>query len=69
MSRFYTLQVPRSYIIGTEDRVMPAGEWQLHPRMTKRLGHCRLIQMPGGHELVFSNPKGLADRIVVAGHD
>ena len=66
MKRFYTLQVPRSYIIGTEDCVMPPGEWQLHPRMTSRLGLFRLVQVPGGHELMFSNPKALADSIVAA---
>jgi pimeloyl-ACP methyl ester carboxylesterase len=69
MKKFYTLQVPRSYIIGTEDCVMPPGEWQFHPRMTSRLGLSRPVQMPGGHELMFSNPKGLADKIIVAGRD
>jgi hypothetical protein len=27
----------------------------------------RLAQMPGGHELIFSNPTGLADKIFEAG--
>jgi pimeloyl-ACP methyl ester carboxylesterase len=69
MKKFYTLQVPRSYIIGADDCAMPPGEWQLHPRMTSRLGLFRLVQMPGGHELMFSNPKGLMDSIIVAGRD
>ena len=69
LKKFQTLQIPRSYLIGTEDCSMPPGEWQLHPRMTSRLGIFRLVQMPGGHELMFSNPRGLADKIVEAGRD
>jgi hypothetical protein len=53
----------------SEDCAMPPGEWQLHPRMTSRLGLFRLVQMPGGHELMFSNPKGLTDSIIVASRD
>jgi pimeloyl-ACP methyl ester carboxylesterase len=67
--RFYTLEIPRSYLIGTEDTVMPPGEWGWHPRLSSRLGTYRLVQMPGSHELVFSNPVGLADKIVEAGRD
>lgn len=69
LKRFRTLRIPRSYLIGTEDGCMPPGEWQLHPRMTNRLGIFRLVQMPGGHELMYSNPTGLADKIVEAGRD
>jgi hypothetical protein len=29
----------------------------------------RPAQMPGGHELIFSNPTGLADKIFEAGRD
>ena len=28
-----------------------------------------LVQMPGGHEVIFSNPTGLADKIIEAGRD
>jgi pimeloyl-ACP methyl ester carboxylesterase len=69
MKKFYSLHLPRSYVVGTEDCAMPPGEWQLHPRMSSRLGVHRLVQMPGGHELMFSNPKGLADKLVEAGRD
>src|SRR4051794_34512987 len=48
MKKFHTLQTPRSYVRGTEDTVMPPGEWEFHPRMTSRLGVFRLLQMPGG---------------------
>jgi hypothetical protein len=69
MKKFYSLHLPRSYVVGTEDCVMPPGEWQLHSRMTSRLGVYRLVQLPGGHELMFSNPKGLADKLIEAGRD
>ena len=29
----------------------------------------RLIKMPGGHEVVFTNPEGLAEKIVQAGRE
>jgi hypothetical protein len=46
---------------------MPPGEWGWHPRLSSRLGTYRLVQMPGSHELMFSNPVGLADKIPEAG--
>ena len=69
LKRFYTLDIPRSYLLGTEDIALPPGEWGWHPRMTSRLGLHRFVQMPGGHELLFSNPNGLADRIIESGRD
>lgn len=69
LEKFHTLDTPRSYLLGTEDIALPPGEWGWHPRMTSRLGLYRLVQMPGGHELMFSNPHGLADKIIEAGRD
>ena len=66
---FETLTIPRSYLLGTEDTVMPPGEWGWHPRISSRLGIYRFVQMPGSHELVFSNPVGLAEKIIEAGRD
>jgi hypothetical protein len=37
--------------------------------MTARLGLYRLVRMPGGHELLFTNPEGLAEKIIEAGRD
>lgn len=64
LSKFYALDIPRSYILGSEDVGLP-----LHPMMTSRLGLYRFLQMPGGHELLFTNPYGLADKLVEAGRD
>ena len=69
LKRFYSLDVPKSYINCTEDIALPPGEWGWHPRMSNRLGLYRLVQMPGSHEVMFTNPSGLAERIVEAGRD
>ncbi|MBE9015865.1 alpha/beta hydrolase [Chroococcidiopsidales cyanobacterium LEGE 13417] len=70
MKQFYSLPIPKSYLYCTEDNVLPQGEqWGWHPRMSNRLGLFRLVQMPGSHEVMFSNPIGLAEKIIVAGRD
>jgi pimeloyl-ACP methyl ester carboxylesterase len=70
MEEFYSLEIPKSYINATEDNTLPQGpEWGWHPRMSNRLGLFRLVQMPGSHEVVFTNPEGLADKIVEAGRE
>jgi pimeloyl-ACP methyl ester carboxylesterase len=69
LKKFYTLDTPRSYLLGSEDIALPPGDWGWHPRMTSRLGLYRFVQMPGGHELLFSNPNGLADKIIESGRD
>jgi pimeloyl-ACP methyl ester carboxylesterase len=64
---FHSLPTPKSYILPTEDIVLPRDdEWGWHPRMTSRLGEHRFIQLPGSHEVMFTNPSGLADAIVEA---
>ena len=68
--RFYQHQIPKSYLNCTEDNALPQGpEWGWHPRMSQRLGLYRLVQMSGSHEVVFSNPTGLAEKLVEAGRD
>lgn len=69
LKQFYSLPIPKSYLYCTEDNVLPHGEGGWHPRMSSRLGLFRLVQMPGSHEVMFSNPVGLAEKIVVAGRD
>jgi pimeloyl-ACP methyl ester carboxylesterase len=67
LTKFYALDTPRSYLTGDADVALPPGDWGWHPRMSSRLGPHRLVQMPGSHELIFSNPFGLADKIIEAG--
>ena len=66
---FAELQIPRSYLNCTEDIAMPPGEFAWCPRFPARLGLCRLVQMPGGHEACFTAPGLLAEKIVAAGRD
>ena len=69
LKSFAALQIPRSYLNCTEDIAMPPGEFAWCPRFPARLGLCRLVQMPGGHEACFTAPGLLAEKIVEAGRD
>jgi hypothetical protein len=69
LKKFYSLNIPKSYINCTEDIALPPGEWGWHPRMSNRLGLYRLVQMPGSHETLYTNPTLLAEKIVEAGRD
>ncbi|MBC3191153.1 alpha/beta hydrolase [Pseudonocardia sp. C8] len=69
LTRFYELELPKSYINATEDTALPPGEWGWHPRMSSRLGAYRLVQLPGSHEVMFTAPELLARKIVEAGRD
>ena len=70
LERFYATQIPKSYLNGTEDNALPQGaEWGWHPRMSNRRGLFRLVQMPGSHEVIFTNPGGLAAKLFEAGRD
>jgi pimeloyl-ACP methyl ester carboxylesterase len=62
------MQIPKSYINGTEDTSLPHSmPW--HPRLSEKLGLYRLVQTPGSHELCFTNPALLAGKIMEAGRD
>ncbi|MGL3151571.1 alpha/beta fold hydrolase [Microbacterium sp. A82] len=71
LDRFYATlsQVGRSFINGTEDTALPPGEWGWHPRMSGRLMGARLVQLPGSHEVMLTNPVLLAQKILEAGRD
>ena len=67
MEKFHSLQIPRSFLVGTADMIMTPGD--LGSCMSSRLGECRLVQMPGSHEVLFTDPIGLADKFIEAGRD
>jgi hypothetical protein len=69
LKKFYSLNIPKSYINCTEDIALPPGEWGWHPRMSNRLGLYRLVQMAGSHETLYTNPLLLAEKLVEAGRD
>ena len=62
------MTVAKSYVNCTEDTSMPH-DYPWHPRLSQKLGLFRLIQVPGSHELCFSNPARLARALIDAGRD
>jgi pimeloyl-ACP methyl ester carboxylesterase len=69
LKKFYALDTPKTYLVCTEDITLPPGDWGWHPRMSSRLGTYRVVEMPGNHEVIFTDPIGLADKIIEAGRD
>ena len=62
------LTLGKSYVNCQQDTAMPHSlPW--HPRLSERLGLFRLVECPGSHELLFTDPARLAGAIVVAGRD
>ena len=55
------------YLNCTEDIAMPPARWAGTPRFSSRLGLYRLVQMPGGHEAMYTNPTLLAQKLQEAG--
>jgi pimeloyl-ACP methyl ester carboxylesterase len=62
------MTLPKSYIVCTEDTAIPHSMWW-HPRLSEKLGLFRLVQIPGSHELCFTDPARLAKAILNAGRD
>ena len=62
------MTLPKSFINCTEDMSLPHG-FACHPTQSAKLGLFRLVQMPGSHEVCFSNPARLAQAIIEAGRD
>ncbi|MNI72648.1 hypothetical protein D3C73_1286020 [compost metagenome] len=72
LKKFYSLQIPRSYLYLTEDNVLPQGsnEYGWHPHMSSRLGLFRLIKSHGDHmSTAKAEPSMLAQKIYEAGRD
>ena len=62
------MEIAKSFINCTEDTALPHSlGW--HPRLSEKLGLFRLVQVPGSHELCFSDPGALAAAILQAGRD
>ena len=64
LKRFYSLAVPKSCIYCRQDKALPQGYF--HPRMSCRLGVFNLLEMDGSHEVMFTRPLELAEKIVEA---
>jgi pimeloyl-ACP methyl ester carboxylesterase len=62
------LEIGKSYLNFQQDVAMPHS-YPWHPRMSETLGLFRLIEAMGSHEVCFTNPALLADKIEEAGRD
>ena len=62
------MKIGKSYVNCTEDISLPH-HYAWHPRLSQKLGLFRLVQVPGSHELCFSNPSRLAQALMDAGRD
>jgi len=61
---FHTLDIARSYIHCRQDASLPPGSF--HPRMSARLGTFKLVEMDGSHEVMFTRPAEVAERLIEA---
>jgi pimeloyl-ACP methyl ester carboxylesterase len=60
------MQLPSSYVIGEDDTALPAGEFGWLPRFPDRLPGAPVIQTPGSHEALLTQPAALADALIRA---
>jgi hypothetical protein len=67
LKRFPSLAIPKSFIYCRQDEAMGPGYF--HPRMSSRLGAFKLLEMDGSHEVMFTRPRELADKLVEASLD
>ena len=67
LAAFYALDIPKSSIYVRDDLVLPAGWW--HPKMSSRLGTYKLVEMGGSHEVMFTRPSELAEKLIEASND
>lgn len=59
----------KSYIHCRDDVGIPISRGGYHPGFSERLGMFRYVSMPGGHQVCFTNPRLLAEKIIEAGRD
>jgi pimeloyl-ACP methyl ester carboxylesterase len=64
LKRFSSLDLPKSFIFCRQDKAMPPGYF--HPGMSSRLGRCKLLEMDGSHEVMFTRPAELAEKMIEA---
>jgi pimeloyl-ACP methyl ester carboxylesterase len=61
---FYALETKRSYVVCRQDLSLPPGTF--HPGMSARLGTFDLVEVDGSHEVMFTRPAELADKLIAA---
>lgn len=67
LKQFYSMPLSKSFIFCRQDRAMPPGYF--HPGMSSRLGPHRLVEMDGSHEVMFTRPAELANKMIEASTD
>jgi pimeloyl-ACP methyl ester carboxylesterase len=67
LKRYDSLAIPKSFIHCRQDKALGPGYF--HPRMSSRLGAFKLLEMDGSHEVMFTRPRELADKLVEASSD
>jgi pimeloyl-ACP methyl ester carboxylesterase len=67
LKRYYSLAIPKSFIYCRQDKAMGSGYF--HPGMSSRLGALKLLEMDGSHEVMFTRPRELADKLIEASSD
>jgi hypothetical protein len=66
LKKFYSLDTPRTFLQGTIDTAFNQNFYQ---SMRKNLGLHRYMQYEGSHEIMYTNPKEIAEKILIAGQD
>jgi pimeloyl-ACP methyl ester carboxylesterase len=64
LKAFYSLNIPKSFVYCRQDMTLPPGSW--HPQMSSRLGTFKLVEMDGSHEVMFTRPAEVAEKLVEA---
>ena len=68
-TKFFALDIPRSYINCRQDIALPPGEYAWYPRFGERLGKHKLVEANGCHAALSINPAEIADAILEASRD
>lgn len=61
LKKFYSMDLPMSYIFCKQDKALPDGWW--HPKMSSRIKHT-YAEIDTCHEVMFSEPEVCAQEII-----
>jgi pimeloyl-ACP methyl ester carboxylesterase len=61
LKKFYSMDLPLSYIFCKQDKALPDGWW--HPKMSSRIKHA-YAEIDTCHEVMFSEPEVCAEEII-----
>jgi hypothetical protein len=64
LKEFHSLAIPKTFIHCRHDKSLGPGYF--HPRMSSRLGNFKLLELDGSHEVLFTRPRELAEKLVEA---